>query len=206
MSTLSYLLSITVAFYLYFYDFADSYHCIVIEDNIPSPFTDDHCIQKIKLLLLKETTFSVEIISNANSLLTQLNTIINEVNIDDKYSGKFVNEGSMYRAFESFKEEGLKQGTTATITTALGFCAWNIVDNFGRHKILNIKEWIQDILSCGQSLNWNEIISQSILWGSASGLVNGVITAYKEVQIIKWSYLPSSTSIKKVTLKQRDSN
>ena len=89
-----------------------------------------------------------------------------------------------------FATEGLKQGGTATLTTALGYCAWNIVDNFGRDKLFNLKEWIKDILSCGQGFNWNEMISQSLVWGAASGVVNGGIKAYQEIKIMRWSYSP----------------
>ena len=38
------------------------------------------------------------------------------------------------------------------------------------------------------------MITQSIVWGGASGVVNGGLKAYKETKIIKWTYLPQHTT------------
>eukprot|EP00483_Globobulimina_turgida_P010296 UN10315 len=50
-------------------DCVEGYDCIVIEDDIPSPFTDNHCIQKVEKLLLKDREFILEIASPNEQLL-----------------------------------------------------------------------------------------------------------------------------------------
>eukprot|EP01084_Bolivina_argentea_P287317 493000_1 len=84
----------------------DGYHCILIEDEIPSPFTDKHCVEKVKKLVAKQSEFSVEIASSNKPLLLEIKNIINNNN----YIGEFINEGTLSRAFESFISEGIKQG------------------------------------------------------------------------------------------------
>ena len=183
----SFVLSLIIVSCICLNDIADAYYCVVIEDAIPSPFTDQHCIEKIQLLLSRHKSFSVEISASNKDLVTKLNNIINDEN---QYIGYFKNEGSISRAFSSFKNEGLKQGATATITTALGYCAWNIVDNFRKDKFFNLAEWIMDITHCGKNFNIYEMVTQSLVWGGASGVVNGGLKAYKETKIIKWTYSP----------------
>lgn len=199
MSTLnmikSFVLSVFIVSCISLYDVVDAYYCVVIEDEIPSPFTDQHCIDKVELLLSRRKSFAVEISTSNQELVTKLNNIINE----KQYIGNFKNEGTVSRAFSSFKNEGFKQGATATITTALGYCAWNIVDNFRKDKFFNLAEWTMDIIHCGKNFNIYEMITQSLVWGGASGVVNGGLKAYKETKIIKWTYSPlyqDATNIK----------
>ena len=204
MSPLSYLILVTLTLYLFNNDYyVSGYHCVVIEDDIPSPFTDKNCIQKVQLLLDRTTPFSLEIATSNNKLLSNIKAIINKENGYNNYIGNFKNEGVMYRAVKSFTSQGLKQGATATLTTALGYCAWNIVDNFSFEKLSKPMILIYDILSCN-NINWKDVISQSIVWGSASGVVKGGLEAYQEIKIIKWTYYsPKQTdSYSTITIKQ----
>eukprot|EP00483_Globobulimina_turgida_P000793 UN00794 len=107
----------------------------------------------------------------------------------------------MQRTFGSFIHETIKQGIPTTVTSALAYCAWNIVDNFGKDKMFNLYEWVKDISVCGKSFNWKEMMTHSVIWGTASGVVSGGVKAYKEIKIVKWTYStfkpPKTTVFKK---------
>ena len=162
------------------------YHCIVIEDDIPSPFSDDHCIQKINKLLSKKREFVVEIAWSNERLLSAMNDIIG-----DAKDGEFKNEGAMLRGIGSFVHSAVNKGKDSMFATALSHCAWNIADNLSADKWFDASEWSMDLIACGTAFDWKEAITQSILWGTASGLINGGIAAAKQIKIVKWTYSPN---------------
>ena len=167
----------TFAFNVYV---GSAYYCVVIEDEIPSPFSEQHCIQKVQNLLSKRRAFSVEIAASNEQLVSEMTKVMS-----------MEPEGPMIRALSSFIGESLKQTATTSITTAFGYCLWNIVDNLRREKLLDFREWVQDILVCGNSFDWKEMLTQSAVWGAASGVTHGGFKGLVELSIVSWTYAPS---------------
>merc|ERR1712154_409889 len=113
--------------------------------------------------------------------------------------GEFKNEGVMLRGIESFLQSALTKGGGAMLTTALSHCAWNIVDNLAMDKWFDASEWGMDLITCGTAFDWKEMATQSILWGTASGFINGGIAASKQIKIEKWTYSPYENKVKSVS-------
>merc|ERR550525_1890161 len=89
------------------------------------------------------------------------------------YDGHFISEGSESRAAKSFISETLQKSVSATLSTAIGYCLYNIVDNIRSEKTFDFREWASDILDCGHSFDWSEMMTQAAVWGTASGVVHG---------------------------------
>ena len=163
-----------------------AYHCVVIEDDIPSPFMDAHCVEKVQRLLSRHTAFSVEIAVANKPLLSRISGIV----ASNAHAGVFQSDGSNTRALRTFVGEGLKQTAKASITTALGYCLWNIADNLRTDKLFDLTEWTMDVLACGHSFHWKAAFLQSLAWGSMTGVTDGGFRAFNELNIAKWTYSP----------------
>ena len=138
---------IILALALVHYRTVSGYHCVVIEDDIPSPFTDKHCIQKIRALLFKKSGFSVEVAASNHALISDIIETVNS----HAFGGEFISDGVELRAAKSFAAESLQKSVSATLSTAIGYCLWNIVDNLRREKVFDFREWAMDICDCGHS-------------------------------------------------------
>lgn len=155
------------------------YQCIVIEDDIPSPFNANHCLQKIEKLIARRSEFKVEIAWSNEYLLSSLNEMAKD--------GEFTIESAMHRGIESFVDSALKKGKGAILTTALSHCVWHIIDNLAEwNKWFDATEWSMNLIHCINS-NWKEVM----LWGTASGIINGGIAASKQIKIKKLKYTPN---------------
>ena len=164
----------------------DAYHCVVIEDDIPAPFTDKHCILKIRALLLKQTEFSVEIAASNQGLISQITDTVQSHS--HRFGGEFITEEPSVRAAKSFATESLQKTVSATLSTAIGYCVWNIIDNLRGQKVFDLREWAMDIFDCGHSFDWKEMMTQAAVWGTASGTVHGAMKAMEEINIVKLTY------------------
>merc|ERR1712173_416554 len=109
--------------------------------------------------------------------------------------GQFISEEPSSRAVRSFAKESLQKTMSATISTAIGYCLFNIIDNFQSHKVFDLSGWITDISNCGRSFDWTEMMRQSAVLGASTGAVHGAMKAMEEVNIVKWTYKPPSFKI-----------
>mmetsp|Transcript_5312 Transcript_5312/g.8727 ORF Transcript_5312/g.8727 Transcript_5312/m.8727 type:complete len:200 (+) Transcript_5312:36-635(+) len=177
----------------------NAYPCIITEDSIPAPYNAKHCIMKIKTLLARQSaSFSVEIVKSDETLRSNMNEIAEKKRIS--FDGELVREKELYRELKAFSEEGVKNGVTTALSTALGMCALSIVDNFRGSKMWNLKEWIDDIMRCGKEFDWNAMFVSSIVWGTSSAAVNGGLASFQQSKIEKWTYYPySEEKCKKLT-------
>lgn len=189
MSSSGYFWIITIALILTVQCKVAAYHCVVIEDDIPAPFTDTHCLLKIRALLLKQTEFSVEIAASNQGLITDIQDIVKS----NRFGGELIIEDPTVRAAKSFAAESLPKSMSATLSTAIGYCVWNIIDNIRGHKVFDFREWALDIFDCGHAFDWKEMMAQAAIWGTASGTVHGAMKAMEEVNIVKLAYKPPAS-------------